>query len=259
LCKEAARDGFEIKFVALTGPDHLGFVGDDRIFCTRTIIAGTGHPDRTRFRAENETGLRRLHNYSDWRMLPLTAAAIQAFREGCSNCLEPKLMMMFPKDAVDLPDETKQRVLAVKSRLRKGIRRLGHVRECRHLTGPDDQWIRYVPTKFYGMQREAWLLGNPEQDKQISSTRIRKILAHVEDKKKMAKALSDLALGLDLLVEYMCRYKAEAAQKAEEARTKMEAQLEEKRLMQAQKAMEAQKTKQAQDKVAPTDVKKPKH
>jgi hypothetical protein len=111
----------------------------------------------------------------------------------------------------------------------------------------------------FGIQGDAWLLGNPEQDKQISSTRIRKILAHVEDKNKMAKALSNLALGPDLLVEYACRYKAEAAQKAGEARTKMEAQLEEKRSMQAQKAMEAQKTKQAQDKVAPTDVKKPKY
>jgi hypothetical protein len=253
LSKEAARDGFEIEFVALTRPDHLGFVGDDRIFCTRTIVASTGHPERTRFRAENQTGLHRLHNYSDWRMLPLTAAAIQAFRQGGADCLEHQLMMMFPKDAVDLPDETKQRVLAVKSRLRKGIRRLGHVRECLHLTGSDDQWVRYVPTKFFGMQGEAWLLGNPEQDKQISSTRIRKILAHVEDKKKMAKTLSDLALGPDLLVEYMCRYKAE------EARTKIEARLEAGKWIQAQKAMEVQKTKQSQDNVVPTDVKKPKY
>jgi hypothetical protein len=216
---EAARDGFEIEFVILSGPDYLGRVGDDRFFRSSTIIVGTGHSERTIFRAETETGLRRLHNYSDWRILPLTRVAIQAFgAEGRLHWLLQKLEMMFPDAAVDLtydkeaPWELED---AVKFRLRKGIWRLGQVRECHHLTGPPEHWIHFVPTRFFGMEGKTGFLGHPELETQLSSTRIRDILARVEDSKEMVRALSGVALSPNLLLfAYVRRHQEKAAQKA---------------------------------------------
>jgi hypothetical protein len=117
LCEEAARDGFEIQFVDLTGPDHLGTVMDEKIWRGRTIVVGFGHPERTRLRAETKTGLRRLHSFSDWRMLPL----VNVFGlKGMPELLERKIEMLFPEDAVGLPEDAK-RAFAVKPRLQRRI------------------------------------------------------------------------------------------------------------------------------------------
>jgi hypothetical protein len=219
LREEAAGDGFEIEFVMLSRPDHFGFVDDDRFYRSSTIIVGTGHHDRTNFRAENETGLRRLNNYSDWRILPLTETAIQAFGiEGRLHWLRLKLEMMFPEDTVDLPPrkEYKLRKFALKFRLQKGVWRLGQVRECQHLTGPAEQRVRYVPTKFFGMEGEAEFLGTPRQENEISSTRIREILTHVGNREDMVEALSGVALCPSDLVTYVRRHMENAAQQAKQ-------------------------------------------
>lgn len=144
-------------------------------------------------------------------MLPLTKTIVQTFAsDRRAQWFERKLETLFPKDPLDLADKTKECELAVKFRLQKGIWHLGQVRECQHLTGPVEQWNRYVPTQFFGMEGGAWFSGYPGQEKQISSTRIRDILAYVEDKEEMVKALSGVALGPDLLFEYMHMHKMKA-------------------------------------------------
>tara|TARA_R110002003_G_scaffold141_33_gene13148 strand:- start:862 stop:1185 length:324 start_codon:yes stop_codon:yes gene_type:complete len=75
--------------------------------------------------------------------------------------------------------------------------------------------MRFVPTRFIGMEGGAWFLGHPEKqfNKPISSTRIRAILAEVDDKATMVKALSGVALSPELLFEYVQEHKRVARQK----------------------------------------------
>jgi hypothetical protein len=47
LQKEAAKDGFDIRFVVLMGPDYLYDLDNDEFSSASTIVVGTGHPERT--------------------------------------------------------------------------------------------------------------------------------------------------------------------------------------------------------------------
>ena len=70
------------------------------------------------------------------------------------------------------------------------------------------QWIRYIPTRCFGRTSGDSII--VEKETQVSSTRIRRILAEVEDKDDMVKALLGTALSPELLVQYVQRYKREA-------------------------------------------------
>lgn len=70
LQEEAAKDGFEISFIMLMGPDYLDYLGDNGCRPGSAIVVGTGHADRTDTRAEVDTGLRHLDNHREWKMLP---------------------------------------------------------------------------------------------------------------------------------------------------------------------------------------------
>jgi hypothetical protein len=221
LRQEAALDGFQIQLLTLAEPDHFGLVHDERIYMENTIILGTGYPERTQFRAETENGLRHLRNYSDWRMFPLTETDIQAFGTvGWVGWLERKLGVMFTENAIGLPDETEERELAVKLRLQKKIWHLEQIRECHHVTGPVEQWIRFVSIKFFGMKGEASFLGYLRQEKQLSSIRIRHILAHAEDEQEMIKALFGITLRPTHLFSYVRRHKEDAAHKSKHKQTR---------------------------------------
>jgi hypothetical protein len=65
------------------------------------------------------------------------------------------------------------------------------------------------------MESGAWFLGHPDKqfNKPISSTRIRTILAEVDDKAAMVKALSGVALSPELLFEHIQKHKRVARQK----------------------------------------------
>ncbi|KAH7089971.1 hypothetical protein FB567DRAFT_619366 [Paraphoma chrysanthemicola] len=202
---EAAKDGFEIRFVCLTGADHVGTVGSDRYHRGNTIVVGTGHRERTIFRADTESGFTRLPNYKEWQKLPLTEELIDRFGAGSSLAwLEQKLEMLSPDAVHDLPNDPNHRSQAVTMRLSAAIWHLGELRHCEHSTGPSHQWIRFVPTRLIGMEGGAWFLGYPEKQfsKQISSTRIRVIMAEVDEKVAMVKALPGVALRPELLFDY---------------------------------------------------------
>jgi hypothetical protein len=105
---EAAKDGFRICFVTLTGADHVGRVGHDRYYPQNAITVGTGHRERTVFRAETETGFSRLPHYDEWHMRPLTENYIEKFgTDGSPAWLEQKLEMLFPEAVHDLPNDRK--------------------------------------------------------------------------------------------------------------------------------------------------------
>ena len=86
-------------------------------------------------------------------------------------------------------------------RLRAAIWHLGQIRVCQHASGSPERWIRFVPTRFIGMQGGAWFLGYPEN--QLSSTRIRRILAEVDNENDMVTALTGVALNPKLLFKYV--------------------------------------------------------
>jgi hypothetical protein len=105
---EAAKDGFKICFVTLTGADHVGCVGDDQYYPDNAITVGTGHRERTVFRAETETGFSRLPHYGEWQMCPLTESYIDRFGiDGSPEWFEQKLEMLFPEASHDLPNDRK--------------------------------------------------------------------------------------------------------------------------------------------------------
>jgi hypothetical protein len=108
LCAEAAADGYQVRFITLTGPDHVGRQGDDRYYPEGAITVGTGHPERMNFRAETETGLRRLSRYHEWQMLPLEQDFSRFLGTvGHPIWLEQKLQMLFPQQARHLPTDRK--------------------------------------------------------------------------------------------------------------------------------------------------------
>ena len=71
----AAEDGFTVRFVTLTGPDHVGYQYDASYYSHPTIVVGNGNPERSRFRVESETGLGKLAQYNDWQLKPLREEA----------------------------------------------------------------------------------------------------------------------------------------------------------------------------------------
>jgi hypothetical protein len=99
LVSEAAQDNFDLQFVTLTGPDHVGHECDDIWFHGIAIIVGTGDLGRTTFHIETETGVRTLVRYNAWRMEPLKSKFIQRLgASGGLEWLEQKLLMLFPHE-----------------------------------------------------------------------------------------------------------------------------------------------------------------
>jgi hypothetical protein len=94
------RIGFDIRFVVLMGLDHLDDLGNNEYGPVTTIVAGTGYLERTRIRAEAETGLCCLNSHHDRQMLPLTDDFVREIgTTGHSAWLEQKQKMLFPEEA----------------------------------------------------------------------------------------------------------------------------------------------------------------
>jgi hypothetical protein len=228
LVSAAAEDGFVIKFIILTGADHIGHEDDDAYHPGPTVVVGTGDHERTRFRMETETGLRSLSRYNDWRLEALEEAFIQELgASGSLAWLEQKLLMLFPLGMADLPSGRKynafvcitiadlflddERLQTIKDRLRTHIWRLGQTRFCRHSTGPPNQWVRFVPTSFFGMTGGAWFVGHQEEP--ISSTRLRHVITNSIHVDELEKALPGIALSPQLLIQYIKLHRRRAALK----------------------------------------------
>ncbi|KAH6868785.1 hypothetical protein BKA58DRAFT_201028 [Alternaria rosae] len=202
LISEAAVDGFNIQYITLTGPDHvdrgygsLGYYGP-------TIVVGTGDRERTSLRMETETGLRKLTRYSDWRVEALEELFIQQLGAGGNlTWLEQKLSMLFPRSMTNLPGNRDERLQMIKDRLRTGMWRLGQTRMCHRSKAPSTEWLRYVPTRFFGMTGGVWFLGYKEQ--QLSSTRLRRALASSNDAEQLKKSITGVALSPQLLIQYL--------------------------------------------------------
>jgi hypothetical protein len=218
LISEAAKDGFTIQFVTLTGPDHVRHDFGSAGHQGPTIVVGTGDQQRTSLRMERETGLRKLSHYNDWKMEALEEMSIQQLGAGDNlTWLEQKLSMLFPLATTNLPrDRTycvfycmtttdckldKQRLQTVKDRLRIGVWRLGETRACRRSTGSPTEWMRYVPTRFFGMTGGVWFLGSKEE--QSSSSRLHYLLASPDDADQLKKAQLGNALSPQLLLQYI--------------------------------------------------------
>ena len=218
LIAEAAADGFSIQFITLIGPDHLDQEYGSPGYWGPTIVVGTGDPERTSLRMETETGLRKLTAYNDWRTEALEELFIQQLGAGGDlTWLEQKLSMLFPRAMTNLPgdrtydaiscttianiDLGNERLQMIKDRLRTGIWRLGQTRMCHRSTGPSTEWLRYVPTRFFGMTGGVWFLGYKEEP--LSSTRLRRALANSNDGEPLSKYITDVALSPRLLTRYV--------------------------------------------------------
>jgi hypothetical protein len=107
LRKEASKNGFTLNFCPVTGPDLVGLEDDDEYYTSHTIVVGTGDPERTAFRAENETGLRSLVRYNDWAMEELERDLIEYLAtEGSAEWLEQRLIKLLPDRAKNLPSDS---------------------------------------------------------------------------------------------------------------------------------------------------------
>ena len=218
LISEAALDGFNIQFITLVGPDHVDWRYGSPGYWGPTIVVGTGDPERTSLRMETETGLGKLAAYNDWRTETLEELFIQQLGAGGDlTWLERKLSMLFPRAMTNLPsdrtydafscttianiDPGDERLQMIKDRLRTGIWRLGQTRMCHHSTGPSSEWLRYVPTRFFGMTGGVWFLGYKEEP--LSSTRLRRALAASNDGEQLNKYITDVALSPRLLTLYV--------------------------------------------------------
>jgi hypothetical protein len=222
LQKEAAKDGFDIRFVVLMGPDYLYDLDNDEFSSASTIVVGTGHPERTQIRAETKSGLRCLKNHHDWQMLPCTGDLVRDIgTKGHSTWLEQKLEMLFPEEARKLLKHGKWSRLsprhltnmrignmqrgAATARLQTALWHLGQVRHCKHISGSPWRWVRYVPTRFFGMQGGAWFLVSAEE--QLSSTSICRVLTAFDNEHEFVNALNDIALSPTLLFSYVRKQK----------------------------------------------------
>ncbi|KAF1918233.1 hypothetical protein BDU57DRAFT_514896 [Ampelomyces quisqualis] len=198
---QAAEDGFQIEFLILCGPDLIreGARADPG----NRLVVGTGDPERTFFRAQTETGLRRLQGYGSWEMKSWTESFEQHFDHKGPNkvCLESKLKMLFPHLVSMLPETDPARTQEANRRLRTALSRIGGNRHCKEVSAVRTQWIRYVALQYFGMTGGTWFVGAPE--KRLSSTRIRHILDEEEDECAMFDALSGVALSPALLVEFV--------------------------------------------------------
>jgi len=101
-----------------------------------------------------------------------------------------------------------ERLQMTKDRLRTGIWRLGQTRMCHRSTGLSTEWLRYVPTRFFGMTGGVWFLGYKEEA--LSSTRLRRALAASNDGEQLSKSITDVALSPRLLTQYIKSHAAGA-------------------------------------------------
>ncbi|KAF2865680.1 hypothetical protein BDV95DRAFT_599642 [Massariosphaeria phaeospora] len=237
---EAGREGFDVRFITLLGPDYVNVQGTNS---GEVLVAGTGNDDRVNFRGEHPSGFRSVKEYGPWTMLKLDKGLIrQLGTEGSPQWLEQKLQMLVPDQVKGLPEDPVKRRKALEFRLQRNLRRLGPVRVCQHLTGPPHQWLRFVPTRFIGMTSGANFLGDKVEG--ISSTRIRRTIANQTSREAFIEALGGMALSPELLYEYIIE--ARAVEKREKEAQILREKREEK-VLRKRKRQEKQHERPAQN------------
>ncbi|ORY07949.1 hypothetical protein BCR34DRAFT_603748 [Clohesyomyces aquaticus] len=132
---------------------------------------------------ESEVGFRPLVPYEEWMILSLYDDFVHRLgTDGNCQWLEQNLEMLFPDQLRDAPSNWR-----------------------------DEQWVRYVPTRFIGMTGGAeWLARPALKEEQLSSTRIRRILQDTDDVDEALNAVSGEALSPQILIEYIQQHKEQA-------------------------------------------------
>ncbi|KAF2118776.1 hypothetical protein BDV96DRAFT_642951 [Lophiotrema nucula] len=196
LLKEVRKDGFELEFLTLLGPDHAGNGRASR----KTITCGA--KERATFIQDGGLTWATLPQYGDWQAMNTDAAALRRLAtEGSTLWLEDKLRMLYPEKLGDLSDDPTLRRTQIERRLRTYTRHLGAVRVCQRLDTTREAWIRFVPTRFIGSQGGAAFIG--KQEMALSSTLIRDIIWQCRSPRDLVAQIEGLALNSSLLSEFI--------------------------------------------------------
>ncbi|KAF2655753.1 hypothetical protein K491DRAFT_678673 [Lophiostoma macrostomum CBS 122681] len=194
ITNEAARDGYDVRFIHLIGEDINPCMDDEE-----SLICGGGVEGRKELVGETPGGLRSLSGFTDWKEVEVKDNDLELLETGVeASWLEAKLDMLYMDKASNLPSNAQDRLRAIKDRLRTATNRAGQIRECRHQLW-HNKWIRFIPKRFIGMTGGAGFLGTNETP--TSSSRILEIIWSATSAKKAMEQLEGVALAPDLVLQ----------------------------------------------------------
>ncbi|OTB11734.1 hypothetical protein K445DRAFT_306687 [Daldinia sp. EC12] len=179
LIEAVEKDGFELEFVFLGGPDHIG---KDHVThipwdCPNMVVSDIGR--KADFVKEDGT-LHDLAGYETWQTPDLPEGT--RFKE--AKDMPPWLI----KSLADSMSVEKSDPEFLERLHREYTRRMNGTRTC--MAGPDleDMWVRFIPAG--------------ENPIRVSATDIRLIIGETETEGLLG-ALKDLAMNPEILVEMM--------------------------------------------------------